>query len=1202
MNSFIRTPCTLFLLLLFPLLVPAQGFKSVSPSALPDGIRFIENQHQWVDWIRYRAGFSGGDVLLTNKGFVYYLMNPADAVKMHLHGMGPQVIHNHCFTEEFSGANPDPSIIGQDPYPDYNNYFIGKDPAHWAGQVPIDHSVEYVNLYPGIDMTVRASGYSMVYDLLAHPGSNPALIRIQFKGQDRLGLKNGHLLIETSVGTVTEEKPECYQVIDGGQVKVPCRFVLEGNTLSYAFPKGYDSRYLLVIDPQLIFSTYTGSTADNFGYTATYDAQGDLYLGGYVNCYNFNFPPQITGVYPTTPGAFDISWNGGSGHQSGNGQGIGYACDMGITKFNPTGTTLLYSTYLGGSDNDTPNSLFVNSSGQLLVMGRSYSTDYPITAGAFQQTHNDTLNAEIVVTCFNAAGSALIGSTYVGGTGNDGVNYSPSEFAGGHLKFNYADDGRGEIIADAAGNVYVASCTYSVDFPVTPGAFQTTNAGGLDGVVFKLNPLLTGMIYSTYIGGSSDDACYSLDLWANTVYVCGGTMSSNFPSTGTGWNPAYIGGTTDGFLSHLNASGTALLGSTFLGTSQKDQAYFVKLDGSGDVYCMGQTFGVYPVLNAAYSNANSGQFITKLQPSLSNVVYSTVFGNGAGQPNISPTAFLVDTCQNVYVCGWGGVLTTNISPWPFSPLPMTGMPTTPNAFQLTTDGRDFYLFVLKRDALSMLYGTYFGGVQSPASTPSEHVDGGTSRFDRNGIVYEAICAGCGGNSTVPTTPGAWSTTNHSQNCNELGFKMSINLFEVTAAAQANPAATGCKPLTVNFVNNSQNATNYFWFFSDPASGAQDSSNLFQPTHTFNDTGTYQIMLVAWDPTSCGPPDTAYTSVVVLNTMANATFTQNLTDLCDSLVAHFTGSSNSAATQYSWSFGDTTFSGSQNPAHTYHHPGLYTVTLYTYDSTACNPRDTFSQVVAFTSQLQASIATDSFAGCSPLIVPFTNTSFNGTSYQWFFGDGTNSSLASPTHTYSIPGTYYVLLVVHDTGTCNPTDTAYATVVVFPSPPHALFTAAPLNIQLNTPVNFTNLSTGATHYWWQFGDGDTSSQVNPSHEYGQSGDYNACLFAYNGGPCPDKYCLVLKIRLLPIIDVPNAFSPNNDGHNDVAYVEGQDVATMTWKIFNRWGQKVFESHSLSDGWNGIFNGKAQDMDVYTWTLEATFNSGGTVSRSGNLTLIR
>ena len=375
------------------------------------------------------------------------------------------------------------------------------------------------------------------------------------------------------------------------------------------------------------------------------------------------------------------------------------------------------------------------------------------------------------------------------------------------MKRNYGDQNRGEVNIDNANNIYVASCTMSSDFPVTNGAFQTTFGGTQDGCVFKLNSDCSQLIWCTYLGGSNDDACYTLDLGpAGSVYVGGGTMSTNFPTTFSVINTAYIGGNFDGFVARLNSTGSVLLASTYVGTSGDDQVYCVKLDNDSNVYYMGQTNGQFPVISAPYSNPNSGQFIVKIKPSLDSIFYSTVFGNGDSVPNISPTAFLVDTCQNVYVAGWG----TSNSEFTsyFSPIyanPMYNMPLTPDAFQTTTDGTDFYFFVLAKDAQSQLFGSYFGG-----NGYIDHVDGGTSRFDKRGVMYEAICAGCGGNSLTPTTPGAWSNTNDSWNCNELGLKIAFNLGGPEVSVNAFPRATGCVPLNVQFQSNGSDVLFYYW--------------------------------------------------------------------------------------------------------------------------------------------------------------------------------------------------------------------------------------------------------------------------------------------------------------------------------------------------------------------------------------------------------
>ncbi len=552
------------------------------------------------------------------------------------------------------------------------------------------------------------------YDFLVAPGADVAQIKMRFNGADEVSLLIGALKIKTSVGDVVEQKPYAYQEINGFKVEVKCDFEIQGNEVRFVLLDGYNTQLPLVIDPNVVFSSYTGSTADNWGYTATYDNQENMYIGGYVNAIEFG-TGLPNGVYPTTVGAFQTVWAGGTGGQNGNGNGIAYSCDMGITKFSADGTQLLYSTYIGGTDNETPHSLVVDAQNNLIIYGVSYSSDYPVTANAFDQTNNT--NGDIVVTKLNAAGTALLGSTFIGGTSMDGINFDPQEFSIGNLKRNYGDQNRGEVNVDAAGNIYVASCTKSADFPVSAGAIQTTNNGNQDGCAFKLNTDCSQLLWCTYLGGSNDDACYSLDLGPNgTLYVAGGSMSSNFPTTAGALHTSYMGGQYDGFMALINASGTQLLNSTYMGTGGDDQVYFVKLDALGNVYCVGQTTGNYPVVNATYSNPASGQFITKLNPALNSVFYSTVFGNGNGLPNISPTAFLVDTCENIYVAGWGNSTNSIFSQYGFPANNMFNMPLTSDAYQSTTDGIDFYFIVLSKNAQNLLYGSYFGGARVTALT------------------------------------------------------------------------------------------------------------------------------------------------------------------------------------------------------------------------------------------------------------------------------------------------------------------------------------------------------------------------------------------------------------------------------------------------------------------------------------------------------
>jgi len=830
-------------------------------------LEIIANAGQWPAPVKYRVRLNGGDIYFEQDRLTYHFYQipatPGHAGRKDAKPFGfrqPKVF-SHAFQTRFVGANPQPELIPDQRKTTYHNYFLGNDPSHWAGGVPLYGVLTYEALYPGIDLRVYGSGEALKYDFLVAPGARAQDIALRFDGADKVFLKEGHLIIRTSVREVKEMPPVAYQIVAGRKQPVACEFVLKGDLLTYGFPDGYDPSYPLVIDP-LVFSTYTGSVSDNWGFTATYDEDGNAYAGGIQR------DATVGTGYPVTIGAFQNIFMGGTS-------------DVTISKFSPDGSTLIYSTYLGGppgtntfvSYEDQPHSMVVSPEGELVVLGRTNSPNFPTTANAYDPTPNG--DYDIFVTRFSADGTALIGSTLLGGTGDDGVNGSASFGNYSATKFNYGDDARGEVILDGAGNILLAACTNSNNFPTTGGVFQPLYGGGQDGVVVKLRPDLSGLLWSSFLGGSGQDAANTIKVdGSGNLFVAGGTASTNFPGPGGGAVPTYQGGSTDGFVVRLNPNGTSILSKTYAGTSAYDQIYLLDIDRNDEIYVVGQTEGPYPLVNPpagpAYSNPNARQFITRYTNDLGSIDLSTVFGSAnAARPNISPTALLVDRCDNIYVTGWGGSTNQYGN--------TNGMPLTSDAFQSSTDGSDFYMIVLSRDAQTLIYGSYFGGVNSSGQA-GDHVDGGTSRFDKNGIVYHAVCAGCWGVSTFPTTPGVWSQTNNATGpgnadpgCNLAIFKLSFDLAGVeadfTPLDENNQPITnveGCAPFEAHFDNQSYEGANptnvtYFWDFDD--NGA--TSTAFEPIHLFENPGTYEVMLIITDPTSCNISDTAYRTVEVL---------------------------------------------------------------------------------------------------------------------------------------------------------------------------------------------------------------------------------------------------------------------------------------------------------------------------------------------------
>ncbi|HSU28899.1 MAG TPA: PKD domain-containing protein, partial [Chitinophagaceae bacterium] len=861
-----------------------------------NNIEFVENKGQWDKRVKFKGNVSSGAFFIRSTGFTVLQHDPNDLqayyemVHGHKSAGKGNLLHSHSYWVDFVGASPDMEVVPDKIISSYNNYFIGNDPSKWAGGCRIYQAITLKNVYDKVDVRYYTDNGSLKYDIIAHPGANISKIALQYRGVDKMQVKNKELNVSTSIGELQETLPYSYQSDGKQKSELSCKYVLKDNIIRFDV-KNYDPTATLIIDPSLIFCSFIGSKANMWGFTATYGPDGSAYGGGIV----FD-----NDVFPVTPGAFQMNFQGG------NTSGVSNApIDIGIMKLSSNGTNRIYATYLGGNGNEQPHSLVVDAQGNLVVAGRSNSTNYP---GGLIGPCGDW---DITVTKFNSTGTAIIGSQRIGGRGMDGANITAGSDGVSSLQENYGDDGRSEVILDGSGNIYVASCTQSLDFP-TPNGFQTSFGGGLqDGALIKLNANASAAIFCSYLGGGGNDAAYVLSLGATgDIYVGGGTESSNFPGDHTGTiYPSNQGG-IDGFLARVTNNGSAIIKSTYLGTPGSDQVYGVQFDKNGFPYVMGQTTGAWKVINAAYVNAGSKQFISKLQPDLSNWVYSTVFGTGSAIPNISPVAFLVDRCENVYVSGWGGLIVPS-QPSYYPSAGTSGMPTTPDAIKLNSpDNADFYFFVLKKDATSQLYGSFFG---QDGGAVLDHVDGGTSRFDQTGVIYQAICANCGGGANFPTTPGAWSTSRPpSAYCNLAVVKIAFNLAGVasgvTSAINGVPRDTaGCVPLTVDFTDTVRNAVSYEWNFGDGTPTlATANANV---THTYNFIGNYQVMLVAIDPNTCNVRDTSYLHIRVGDVIG--TLGMNIVKLlpCDSFKYRFDNLSTAPAIRpygaqsFRWDFGD-----------------------------------------------------------------------------------------------------------------------------------------------------------------------------------------------------------------------------------------------------------------------------------------------------------
>ncbi len=1211
-------------------------------SAQQVNFEFIENKGQWDKRAKFMGNIGSGAFFLQKQGFTVLLHNPDDLKRiMHLshggdgdkntaakaaasrtgynynndgsgtggttHSDDPLIVHSHAYRVSFEGANDDVEITPDKVQDSYNNYFIGNDKSKWASRCKIYKAVVYHNIYPGIDIRYYPDNGTLKYDIVVNPGANTDNITMKYEGVDKLSIKNNQLYIKTSIGEIKELSPYSYQFDKvKGKTEVGCKYeIINGNTVKFKV-KSYSKDIPLVIDPTLRFSTFSGSTTDNWGFTATPGPDGSLFGGGIV----------FGQGYPITTGAFQSNFNGPNSNTG---------VDMGITRFNPLGTARMYSTYLGGNASDFPCSLISDAQANLVVMGRSYSADYP---GKFiGPAGGSNGSSDLVVTKLTALGDGVIGSLRIGGDDADAVNVKDQRLASGGrtsiLRF-YGDDDWGEVILDNGNNIYVATQTQSANFPMV-NALQPIKAGGQDAVILKIDPNCSNIIFSTFFGGSADDGAFVMDISPTTgnIYAAGATFSNNLPGNTAGVYQPALQGDADGFVTEIASDGSAIIRTTYLGTNKYDAIYGIKFDKFGFPYVMGITEGTWPVTgNVAYFNPDSKQFISKLQTDLSGLVFSTVFGTGPGLPNISPVAFLVDRCENMYVSGWGGWIQPSGAD-PYGQAGTTGMPVTPGAIKSFTDNKDFYFIVLQKNSSALLYGSFFGQGGAGPSGFGEHGDGGTSRYDKQGVIYQAICANCEGNSfgtpnpPYKTSPSAIGPFNGTGNggCNLGVVKIAFDFAGVDVGLKSYINSvfdtTGCVPLNVEFKDTVRNAKSYEWNFGDGSPTVATAN--FDISHVYNTVGTYRVMLVGIDSNTCNIRDTTYINVNVRDNQAFLNFVSAKLQPCESLSYQFTNTSTLSPTAkpfgnqaFIWDFGDGTrvVSGPAPIVHSYVAPGTYKVKLILPDTGYCNSPDSITHDLRVAPLVKAQFETP-LAGCAPYNAVFNNTSLAGQSFFWDFGDGSTSTDINPTHFYATAGTYTVKLVATDTSTCNKIDSVTTTLNIS-TKPTAAYTYSPLTPQQNFPYTFTNTSSpDAVRFLWSFGDGEslaTISRADIDHQYNTSGTFNACLAAYNSIGCADTVCKPLQNIILPRLDLPNAFTPLANSLNNVVYVRGFGIGKMKWRIYNRFGNLVFESDSPKNGWNGTYKGVVQPMDVYAYTLEVEFTDGTRATKKGDITLLR
>jgi Beta-propeller repeat len=596
------------------------------------------------------------------------------------------------FRLRFVGANRAAEMEGTEQLARKSNYFVGNNPADWRRDIPTFAKVRTANVYPGIDAVYYGHQGQLEYDFVVAPGADPKLIKLKLEnGKSKMQIApDGDLRIVTSAGELHLARPKAYQQtavvgeFQGPRADrlklIPARYILlPGNSISFGLSE-YDKSKEVIIDPVLSYSTYVGGSGYDAATAIAVDSSGNAYITGQTDSLDF----------PVSKGSHSSLGSG----TCGTSLDVFPCFDVFITKLSATGSSVVYSTYLGGSGDDRGTGIAVDSSGNAYVTGITNSADFPV-ANAFQPNlaSGNCGSSTSPVPCFDAfvtklnlSGSSIVYSTFLGGAGQD--------LAAG-------------IALDSSGDATVAGSTSSLDFPVSAGAPQLSYGGGtLDAFVARLDATGRKAIYATYLGGSGEERGLGVAVSAaGDTFVAGSTASSDFPAA-NGFQVSNAGGScgsitsptpcTDAFVTRLNAAGTEIAYSTYLGGTGGDAANAIAVDGAGAVYVAGTTTSAdFPLTSESFQQTGGGTsvdaFVSKIAPDGLALDYSTYLG-GIGQE--AAYGIAVDSAGNAYVTGY-----TNDAALPIvSPIQQSG-----GGFN------DVFVSKLNATGSDLIFSSYLGG-------------------------------------------------------------------------------------------------------------------------------------------------------------------------------------------------------------------------------------------------------------------------------------------------------------------------------------------------------------------------------------------------------------------------------------------------------------------------------------------------------------
>lgn len=692
-------------------------------------LQFEANQGQTDARVKFISRGNGYTLFLTGDEAVFSLHREKSLVGRLRSSVATsaatQIARDAVVRMRLVNANPAARVYGNNPGAGSSNYFLGNNSSQWQTNVPNFSQVRYEDAFPGVDLVYYGSQQQLEYDFVLAPGADLAGITLDVSSEDSSSERgkhvplriasNGDLVVSVGEEELSFRRPVVYQE-DGstpphriGGARHPesqasalqGRWVLKSRTQVGFEVAGYDATKPLIIDPALFYSTYLGGSVNDVAQAVAVDSSGNAYVTGNTSSVDF---PIVNPIQST----------------------LNANADVFVTKLDPTGSRLIYSTYLGGSGFDSGFGIAVDSAGSAYVSGDTGSPNFPVTTGAFRTQRSGSGSTDVFLSKIDPTGSKLVYSSYLGGTSTDRLVEG--------------------VAVNSAGEAFVTGWTTSTNFPTTAGAFQTTFHGTQEGFVTKFNSTGTGLVYSTFLGGTGSTTVNSIALDSTgNAFAVGATNAADFPITPGAVQPK-LAGRTDWFVAKLSSTGSSLLNSTFLGGRGGDDPFGVALDPAGNVYVSGFTCsGNFPTTPGAFqtvykgtclnsNGAGGNAAVAKFNSTLTSLFYSTLLG---GTVNDVAYSVAADSSGIAHLAG------RTTSP---------DFPTTPGAFQTQYGGiSDAFLAYISANGTALLYSTYLGGSGSEAAyvlvldpAGNDILAGRThSRdFDTTPAAFDPTCSKC----------------------------------------------------------------------------------------------------------------------------------------------------------------------------------------------------------------------------------------------------------------------------------------------------------------------------------------------------------------------------------------------------------------------------------------------------------------------------